>query len=140
MSVNNFEKSPIKFYCYRSKETQNCNVILYDLSKNEKIQRHPDYNLGDLWKTMTKKIMVNKEEKTDSSELDDHIKEAITILGSKPMAKIEVTEEVSKKDETQNVFEEARKAIRAITKPMSNNDKILNDVLSFNNLDNDLPF
>jgi hypothetical protein len=34
---------------------------------------------------MTKKVVINKKEKTDTVELDEHIKSAIMLLSSKPM-------------------------------------------------------
>ena len=124
MWFDNLVDKPIKFSLWRSKDTGQANLTMYDIKTNERISRADDYNLSDLRKQMVKKVTVNKKEQNDTSELDDYMKTLITDELSKlPMNQFpEVFEHQHKEDER------------------SKNEAILDEVLADNPTDDDLPF
>lgn len=123
MWFDDLVNKPIKFSLWRSKDTGQANMTMYDLNTNERISRAEDYNLSDLRKQMVKKVMVNKKEQNDTSELDDYMKTLIGELATLPMNSLPEAVEHQHKEEER-----------------SKNEAILDEVLASNPADDDLPF
>ncbi len=122
--LDTFVDRPIKFSCYRNKTTWQANMSLFDVNTNQRISRADDYNLWDLWKEMTKQTIVNKKPVTDTSKLDDYIKDLIWEIATLPM----------------NHLPQPAAAKTTTQETISKNEAVLDEILASNSWDDDLPF